>query len=480
MTRILSVDPVSRIEGHLKIETEIDSGTVTRARVAGNMYRGFERMLLGRHPVDSARIAQRICGVCHEVHGVSSVMALEEIYKITPPENGLVLRDMILGLHIITDHLLHFYNLCLPDYADFSVAASYSGSDTRLKDIASWIRNSGTGFIGGAAEGDYIRDKDAVYRLALHYFEALKIRSEAASGLALLGGKVPFIHALLPGGITTEITADTLMKYYHVLEKTADFVNNSFLPDALEIARRYPQYFKIGETYNTFYAHSSFKNSKGANLFNAGVIINGERKTFDYSKVKELLSASFYDNSGRPDENRQGAYSWIKAPRYEGFPLEVGPVARFAVNNDAGFKSLLAKFGRADITSSTMSRILARAYESVRLCNYLFERSEDFRLGEPTIRPVDLQAPVTGQGVGFSVAARGALVHHITAEKGKVTDYKMIVPSTWNFGPAADGKAGVVEKAITGTPVRFGGEGGSVEVGRVVRSFDPCTACSVH
>lgn len=480
MSRILTVDPVSRIEGHLKVETEVESGVVVSSKVAGNMYRGFERLLLGRHPVDSARIAQRICGVCHEVHGVSSVMALEEIYKVRPPENGIILRDMILGLHIVTDHLLHFYNLCSPDYVDFSVAAGYTGSDTRLKGIADWIKNSGTAFIANPAEGNYITDRETVYRLAVNYFEALNIRSEAASGLALLGGKVPFVHALLPGGITTEITADTLMKYYHVLEKTADFVNNHFLPDVMETARRFPEYFRIGETYNTFYANPAFPDAKGNTLFSSGVMINGRHEQFDYSKVRELLGASFYDESGRPNENKKGAYSWVKSPRYNGTPLEVGPVARLAIKNDAGFRALLARFGVTEITSSTMSRLLARAYESVKLCDYLFERSEDFKLDAPNIINLDLQAPISGEGIGFSVAARGALIHHIKAERGKVTDYRMIVPSTWNFGPTVDNVPGVVEKAVNGTPVRFPGKSGSVEVGRVVRSFDPCTACSVH
>jgi hydrogenase large subunit len=480
MSKVLLVDPVSRIEGHLKIETEVESGVVLNSRVAGNMYRGFERLLLGRHPVDSARIAQRICGVCHEVHGVSSIMALEEIYRVNPPANGLILRDLILGLHIITDHLLHFYNLCSPDYIDFSVAASYTGRDTRLKNIADWLKNSGTSFVKNPAQGNYITDKDTVYKIAVNYFEALNIRSEAASGLALIGGKVPFVHALLPGGLTTDITTDTLMKYYHVLERTADFVNNSFLPDVSEIARNYPEYFKIGETYNSFYANSAFPDAKGNNLFSAGVVVGGKKEKFDYSKVRELLNSSFYDENGKPNENKSGAYSWIKAPRYNGTPLEVGPIARLAVKDDAGFKNLLSRFGVNIITSSTMSRLLARAYESVNLCNYLFERIEDYQLHKPNIVNIDLEAPISGEGVGFSVAARGALIHHIKAEKGKVIDYKMIVPSTWNFGPSVNGTAGVVEKAINGTPVRYAGKGGSIEVGRVVRSFDPCTACSVH
>ncbi|ADD69308.1 Cytochrome-c3 hydrogenase [Denitrovibrio acetiphilus DSM 12809] len=479
MSKLLTVDPLTRIEGHMSVETAVESGKVSEVRIAGNMYRGFERMLLGRHPVDSARIAQRICGVCHEVHGVSSVMALEQIFGITPPANGIILRDMILGLHIVTDHILHFYNLCLPDYVNLSSAAGYNGKDRDLRNISDWLSSSGTAFMQNRTEGNYIKDKDSARRFALNYFEAIKIRSQAAGGLAILGAKVPFIHALMPGGITTEITTDALMKYYRALDATAEFVSSSFMPDVIEIAQRFPEYFDIGEAYNTFYAHQSFNSAKG-DLFTQGVIADGEKVDFDYNKVKELIGSSYYKADGSPDENAEGAYSWIKAPRYDGIPLETGPIARAAVGNDEEFKSLLRRLGQKSIKSSVMGRLLARAHESVMLCNYLYGRTEEYVIGKPAIRAVDLQAPVSGEGIGFSVAARGALVHHITAYKGKVTDYKMIVPSTWNFGPTVDGRLGVAEKAVLGTPVNYGGVSGSIEVGRVIRSFDPCTACSIH
>lgn len=478
MSNLIKVDPITRIEGHMSVETSVERGKVTEVKIAGNMYRGFERMLKGRHPVDSARIAQRICGVCHEVHGVSSVMALEQIFKVSPPKNGLVIRDMILGLHIVTDHLLHFYNLCLPDYVDMSAAAGYNGKDKSLRDISDWLSTSGSKFIINKTEGNYIKDADSARRYVLNFFEALKIRNEAASGIAILGAKVPFIHALMPGGITTDITQEAVMKFYRALERTADFVNNSFLPDVLDIARRYPEYFDIGESYNTFYAHSAFP-SKNGTLFHQGVVVDGERQDFNYAKVKELIDSSYYRKDGSPDENAEGAYSWIKSPVYDGIPLETGPLARFAVSGDKDFKAALARLGQKEVKSSVMGRIVARAYESVNLCDYLFDRTEEYKIGEPAIKHVDLSAEVSGEGIGFSVAARGALIHHIKASRGKVTDYRMIVPSTWNFGPSVAGKAGVAEKAVLGTPVRYS-ESSSVEVGRVIRSFDPCTACSVH
>jgi Ni,Fe-hydrogenase I large subunit len=167
--------------------------------------------------------------------------------------------------------------------------------------------------------------------------------------------------------------------------------------------------------------------------------------------VKELIDSSYYKPDGSPDENAKGAYSWIKTPVYDGIPLETGPLARAVISDDAEFKKAMSKLGQKEMKSSVMGRILARATESVKLCEYLFARTEEFVMGDPSIKSIDLS---------------------------KVTDYKMIVPSTWNFGPSVGGKPGVAEKAVLGTPVNY--EGSSVEVGRVIRSFDPCTACSVH
>ncbi|MBT4513342.1 MAG: nickel-dependent hydrogenase large subunit, partial [Chloroflexi bacterium] len=102
---------MTRIEGHMDVETTINNGRVVDARIKGKMFRGLENLLAGRHPVDALRITQRVCGVCHEVHGIASSLALEELYGVNPPRNGRILRDMILALHLATDHLLHFYTL---------------------------------------------------------------------------------------------------------------------------------------------------------------------------------------------------------------------------------------------------------------------------------------------------------------------------------------------------------------------------------
>lgn len=477
MTKTISIEPITRIEGHMKVETHILNERVAEAKISGQMYRGFEKFLEKRHPVDAARIAQRVCGVCHEVHGIASIIALEELYKNPVVKNGHILRDLILGLHLVTDHLLHFYTLCLPDFVDFTKILEYKGDDTNINTLKNWVAKTKPQFVLKRNSGNYISDTNTCLTMVANYFQALKIRSRGASGIALLGAKAPFAHAILPGGVTTDITPDRLMQYFNVLEEVKNFVINSYIPDVMELASRYPEYFDIGVSYNSFYANESFT-AIGEPVFKGGVVINGEEQSFSFANVKEYYDTSFYSNSGEPAPKKNGAYSWTKSPRYSGEPVEVGPLARMIVNRDEYFYKTMKKLG-GKVQSSTMARHVARAAESRNIIEHLYLLLDAYKFGEPNIKQVDLDKKVSGIGTGFSIAARGALIHQIEADKGKIVRYNMIVPSTWNFGPMAEGKIGVAEKALIGTPVKYSSEN-SIEVGRVIRSYDPCTACSIH
>jgi Ni,Fe-hydrogenase I large subunit len=206
--------------------------------------------------------------------------------------------------------------------------------------------------------------------------------------------------------------------------------------------------------------------------------MNGSDRSFSFENVKEYYDSSFYNPSGDPQPGKSGAYSWTKSPRYSGEPVEVGPLARMIVNKDPYFHQTMKKLG-GKVQSSTMARHVARAVESRNIIDHLYKLLDAYVIGESNINQVDFAQKVTGTGTGFSIAARGALIHQIEAREGKITRYNMIVPSTWNFGPMAQGKIGVAEKALVGTPVKYSGEN-SIEAGRVIRSYDPCTACSIH
>ena len=485
MPKTIKVDPITRIEGHMKVETELENGFVSNARVSGEMFRGFETFLLNRHPFDAARIAQRVCGVCHEVHGIASIKAIEELYGIEPPKNGKIVRDLILGLHLVTDHLLHFYHLSLPDYIDFTKILEYKGNDPFLNNVKTWVVKSKPKFILERNEGRYLSNTSQCLGMTANYLEALKIRSEGGSGIAILGAKAPFAHAILPGGIVNEINLDKLAKYQEVLERVYSFVINSYIPDVMNVAAAFGEYFDIGVAHNNFFTNTTF-DLLGKPLFNAGVSINGVMEQFSFSNVEEKTGSSFYSSGMKPDPKKDGAYSWIKSPRYKNMPMEVGPLARMIVNQDKDFSKALITLGQLkntgdvkNLKSSTMGRIVARAYESKLICEHLERLIQEFKVGEPTYVDADLSKKVNGKGTGLSLAARGALIHQIEASDGKITKYNMIVPSTWNFGPAEGGNRGVVEQALVGTPVASNSKDG-IEIGRVIRSFDPCTACAVH
>lgn len=484
MAKTIKIDPVTRVEGHLAIETRIEGGRVADARVAGRMYRGFEHLLIGRHPVDAARITQRVCGICHEVHGIAASIALEDLYNIAPTDNGLILRELILGLHLVTDHIFHFYQLTLPDYIDLARLEQYRGKDPRVAKLKQLFRNSpGTFSHNGAM--DALGDTALTVEMALGYVEAINVRKEAGSGLASIGGKVPFCHAILPGGVTTGITGDRLMKYANALNQTNEFIQNFYLPQALALAGEFTPYFSMGRSHGNFYGNDGFSLLKSP-LYKSGVLLaKGGSEPARFDRIAEVFDSSYLGQDGNPQLDKKGAYSWVNALHYEGAPMEVGPLARLAVNRDEGFMQMLKPFKQKTVRSSVMSRILARAYEAQKICNYLQDLLPHYQRDESTINSIDMLAKPTGTGLGMSIAARGTLNHQVTAKDGKVTGYRLQSPSTWNFGPTAQGKRGTVEEALVGTevqPVPGKGTKGSdhVEVGRIVRSFDPCLACAIH
>jgi len=479
MARTITIDPVTRVEGHLVIETSIENHRVVDARVAGRMYRGFEQLLINRHPIDAARITQRVCGICHEVHGIAASIALENLYQLSPTANGLILRDLILGLHLVTDHIFHFYQLTLPDYIDLSRLKNYRGADERAAKLDRLFGNSAGTFLSPAPD-DALKDTALTVEMALAYAEAITIRKEAGSGLASLGGKAPFCHAILPGGVTTDVTSDRLMRYATALELTSEFVRGRYLTHAQALATNFSQYFRMGEAHGNFYGNGGFS-LLAKPLFKAGVLCaDGRSEPAQFGRIAEVTDTSYQNQDGTLHPDKAGAYSWVKAMVYDGRPMEVGPLARLAVSHDEGFLQLLKSYGQGGLRSSVMHRILARAYEAQKICNYLLEILSRYQLGKPTINAPDLLAKPTGTGLGMSIAARGALNHEVTVENGKVTRYRLQVPSAWNFGPSVKGQRGTVEKALVGTSLRNGQGSQSVEIGRIVRSFDPCLACAIH
>ncbi|MDY6934018.1 MAG: nickel-dependent hydrogenase large subunit [Spirochaetota bacterium] len=507
MSKVL-IDPLSRIEGHLSIEIDVSNGTVNNAKCKGDMFRGFEMLLKGRNPVDANMITQRICGVCPISHAVASSKCLESAFNIKPSRNGMILRNLILAANYLQSHIIHFYHLAALDYVDIKALLKYSGENKALNNLKSWAnielqKKSGTpNEITALApflpryEGEdfYIKDTGLNIDLISHYVMALDIRMKAHKLAAIFGGKIPHAASLLPGGVSQKVTKDKLKEYKSLLEEIEVFVNKIYLNDILEVAKAFPEYFSMGRYYS-FLSFGVFGDDLNEEfLFHRGVAQKTRLRRFDPAKIKEYVQHSRYKSMSGLHPSRgetvahrdkEDAYSWVKAPRYNGMPYEVGPLARIVVSYLSGSSvvkgevdSLLRIFS-ADITSlfSVIGRHAARVLECKILCQQARNWIEEVKIGSPS--RTQYRIPDKGEGMGLTEAPRGALGHWMVIKDYKIDNYQCVVPTTWNIGPRDDdGNLGVVEQALSGT--KISDKHNPIEAARVVRSFDPCLACAIH
>ena len=500
----VTIDPLTRIEGHLAIHTQVESGRITSAQVSGEMFRGFETILKGRHPMDAQQITQRICGVCPVSHGTASVLAQEMAYGIAPPDNGRLLRNLILGANYIQSHILHFYHLAALDYVDITAATRYQGRDPLLQDLKTWVQKqvaSKTPFPAAPFlpryEGKYIEDTDLNVQAIRHYLEALDMRALAHRMCTLFAGKMPHVATLVPGGITEAVTAEKIAAYGSMLRKLQVFIETAYLPDVMALAAGFPDYLKIGRGCGNFLACGGFPEAedRSVTFLPAGVVAVSELSAFDPGRITEDVTCSLFSSpsglspaAGQtvPQPGKTGAYSWLKAPRYGGAVMEVGPLARMLVAYRSGkrpqTKALLDEvMAKLNITPgdlvSVMGRHAARAVECKLIADRCEKWLDQLAPGKPTCTHFEM--PEAGKGYGMAEAPRGALGHWIEIRDRKIASYQCVVPTTWNGSPRDDkGNPGPMEQALAGTPVAD--PANPIEAARVVRSFDPCIACAVH
>ena len=499
-TRV-EIDPLTRIEGHLAVRLDVVSGKVAQAFSSGEMFRGFEAILKGRHPMDAQQITQRICGVCPISHGLASIKAQEEAYGIKPPPNGTLARNLILGANYIQSHIVHFYQLSALDFIDITAILKYSGTDPQLTGLKSWVKSQlGSNTIFPAApflpryEGRLVEDTDINIGAIRHYLEALEIRALAHEALAVYGGKAPHATALIPGGITEKITAANIAKVASIVNKLRSFVEAVYVPDVMTVAGAFPDYFEIGRGCGNYLAFGVFPQLDGSDLLPGGRLVQGKMAEFDPAKITEDTASSKFSSpsglhpyQGRTDPapDKAGAYSWLKAPRYDGRPHEVGPLARVLiayVGGDTEVKKLVDGVLKdlslpISALNSVMGRHAARALECKIVADECARWVQELKAGEPAF--ADFELPASGRGAGLTEAPRGALGHWLEIKDYKISNYQCVVPSTWNCSPRDEaGQAGPVEVALEGTPVAD--PKNPIEAARVVRSFDPCLACAVH
>ncbi len=504
MARKVIVDPITRIEGHLKIEVEVENGKVKDAKSSGEMFRGWEIILKGRDPRDAQMITQRICGVCPSAHAQASTLCLDDAFGIHPPDNGRLIRNLIFGANYIQSHILHFYHLAALDYVDITAILQYKGNDPGLNKVKAWAKSEvDSGRPAAVApflprfKGDYITDTETNIAAIDHYLKALDIRKKAHEMLCIFGGRMPHEVAIMPGGVCERPTVDKIASYLYRVKEIQSFIDNVYIPDILAVAKAYPQYFDIGKGCGNLVAYGAFEedNQGTKKYISPGVYIDGKVQPFDSQKISEYVKYSRYSSKSGlhpstgetvPQPDKKKAYSWIKSPRYGDKVCEVGPLARMAVNHLQGSNPVVSELVSGTLNKlnlpvtalfSVLGRHAARALET----KVVADKCAEWLMQLNPSKPVHTKFEIPGQstGMGLTEAPRGALGHWITIKDRNIDSYQAVVPTTWNASPRDDkNQLGPVEQALIGTPVAD--PDNPIEPCRVVRSFDPCLACAIH
>jgi hydrogenase large subunit len=506
------IDPVTRIEGHLKVEATVEGGEVKETKCSGTLFRGFENFLIGRDPYDAQFLVQRICGVCPTAHAMAATLNLDSAFGIADqiPENGRIIRNLIQGANHIQSHIIHFYHLAALDYVDVTKVAQYDGTDPTLVSVKNFITRaldaddmSMLGPFYPRYEGDYRLLAEVDQAAVAHYVQALNIRRLAHEMSAIFSGKMPHNVAIVPGGVTELPTVQKITDFLWRLNELRQFIDNIYIPDVLAVAGAYSDYFEIGKgcgnllSYGVFDLDVREKDlAKRRRLHTQGITSASTLKnnTLDASKITEDVKNSWYKSGSglnpsqgktEADPEKSGAYSWLKAPRYDSEVYEVGPLARMVVSYIAGEPTVqqlvndtLAQLNAGpEVLFSVLGRHAARALE----CKFVADKMADWVLELKPDEPVcvDYTTPSESEGMGLWEAPRGALGHWIRIKDSKIANYQCVVPTTWNASPADDkGQPGPIEQAVTGTKIKD--ESNPFEIVRIVRSFDPCIACAVH
>lgn len=471
MASVITVmDPVTRIEGHMKVEVTIDQvGGITQivdARCTGTLFRGFETILTGRDPRDAAYITQRICGVCPVSHGMAATLAAEAAAGSTAASNGRIIRNLVLGSNYIQSHLLHFYLLAAMDY----VKAPNSAPWTPAWNPTDTVNGQSLDF----------RSDSMLDAVGSHIPKAVELRRSAHQMGAIFGGKLPMPANFLAGGSSSVPSASRLSAFRSHLTVLRQFINNIYIPDVEAVASIYSDYRQIGAGSRNLLSYGVFDlNDAGATkLLSRGIFTGGTRRALDLNQITEHVAYSWYSGStARPPASgvttpvdpatKTNAYSWLKAPRYSNVPYETGALARMKVSN------------RYSGGISVIDRHLARAYETKVVADAMNGWLTQLEQNLTGAVYNNYTTPTSGTGIGLTEAPRGALGHWVSISGGKISKYQVITPTCWNASPKdANGVKGPMEQALIGTPVIDPAR--PVEALRVIHSFDPCLSCAVH
>jgi len=558
MAERIVIDPITRIEGHLRVEIEVKNGIITDAYSAGTMVRGIETILKGRDPRDAWAFVGRVCGVCTSTHSLCSVRTVENALGISAPPNAELIRNLMANALYIQDHVVHFYVLHALDWVDVvsALKADPAEASKIAQSISSWPKSSvgyfsdiqkrfknfvDSGQLGIFANGYWghpaYKLPPAVNLIAVaHYLEALEWQKELVKVHTIFGGKNPHPNYLV-GGVPCSINieeanavnAERLAMVGKLFEDAKTFVNQVYIPDLLAVASFYKSdwgaigggltnYMSFGDFPSNGYNNpDSFKMPRGV-ILNRDLSKIHEIKADDPEQIQEYINNSWYEYSKgdsiglhpwdgetklkytgpKPPYDQLDVskkYSWVKTPRWKGYPMEVGPLSRMLIGYASGradYKEVIESTLKAlDVPGtalfSTLGRTAARGLETKLTCDWALEFYQqllaNIKNGDTRTQNNDKwdpeSWPKTAKGIGMVEAPRGALSHFIVIDDKKIGNYQLVVPTTWNASPRdTQGKRSAYEESLIGTPVADPKL--PLEVIRTIHSFDPCLACAVH
>jgi hydrogenase large subunit len=551
MSQHIVIDPITRIEGHLRIDVEVDDGKVKQAWASGQMWRGIETILLGRDPRDAWMFTQRFCGVCTTVHAIASVRSVENALKLQIPNNAVYIRNLILAAHAMHDHIVHFYHLSALDWVDVvsALKADPAKAAKLAEGLSNWpgngriqlqaVKDKLAGFVAGGQLGIFtngywghpaMKLPPEVNLLATaHYLQALDQQREVNKVVAMLGSKTPNIQNLAVGGVANAINLDSsstlnmaqLFKVKELLDGVVQFIQQVYLPDVCAVGAMYADWLPYGAGVTNYLASPDLPLDNTYTSFDlpGGTIMGGDLstvkafQTFDdpyfTEGVTENTSRAWYEGNGTlhpwkgetvpnyTDFDKDGKYSWVKAPRFQGKPMQVGPLAQVLVGYALGHELTRKWAGVAlDTTSalagtklspavlhSTLGRHLARAIRTAMISELAGKHwqllVDNIAKGDTDIFNPPNFPKGEIQGVGVHEAPRGLLSHWSVIRDGKIANYQAVVPTTWNASPRDEKEQpGPYEASLMGNPIADPER--PLEVLRTVHSFDPCLACAIH
>jgi hydrogenase large subunit len=551
MGKRITVDPITRIEGHLRIDVEVDGGKVSNSWSSGQMFRGIEEILKGRDPRDAWIFTQRFCGVCTTVHAIASVRAVENALGVEIPINAQYIRNVIIAAHAMHDHIVHFYHLSALDWVDVvsALKADPAKASALAESLSPWPRNSKRemeavqaklkSFVAGGQLGIFtngywghpaMRLSPEVNLLAVaHYLQALEYQQKANKVVAILGSKTPNIQNLAVGGVANAINLDNqaalnMEKLYMIkdlLDEVAGFIQQVYLPDVAAVGAMYAEWLGYGAGVTNYLAVPDMPlDSKGTQFdLPGGTIMGGDLSTLKLidsfqepyfrDNVTESIAHAWYDGDWDKhpwdedtvpkytDFDAEKKYSWVKAPRFGGKPMQVGPLAQVLVGY-AAEHPIIKKYADQVLTTagaiakaklgpgvlhSTLGRHAARAIRCATFSELALKHwgllAANIGKGDHTIFTPFTFPAGEQRGFGFHEAPRGVLSHWVVIRDGKIANYQAVVPSTWNAGPRDEkGQKGPYEASLVGNPVADAEK--PLEVLRTIHSFDPCLACAIH